>query len=167
MSEEGLEVPETAPQYGEVQQKIVALELLVGGVLLVIVGWYTYEAFMLPAPYNPVDVGAGGFPLLLAGATLITLALYFIECIARHIKRDTPHMVRTQRPVSVLFGAVLFVLQALLFEHIGLLACVAIFTALTMFVAGERRVVHLIGVPIATSLSVYVVFVFLLGVYFP
>jgi hypothetical protein len=144
------------------------LELVVGLLLFAGTIFYLIQAYDLPKPFNPIDIGAGGFPTLLAVITLaflglmIALAVYHLLLGGKAFGTVTVH-----RPLSVVSAAVLLVGQALFFEKAGVYACVGLFSLLIMFVCGERRFAHLLGVPVALISFIYFVFSFTLKVNLP
>ncbi|HMP55561.1 MAG TPA: tripartite tricarboxylate transporter TctB family protein, partial [Novosphingobium sp.] len=71
------------------------------------------------------------------------------------------------RPVFVVATAALLVAQAALFPLVGAILCVAGFSLAILLACGERRLAHLIGVPLALTGFIYVVFVMALGVNLP
>ncbi len=141
---------------------------LVGCAALLWVFWQYYaQATALPAPLNKIDIGAGGFPSLLAVATLIAIVAVAIAAIVRLLDPVPVAWVAVRRPLFVLVTVGLLVLQSIYFEELGTLPCVLIFAFLTMLACGERRPLHLIGVPVALAAFIYVVFNLALDVNLP
>ncbi len=141
---------------------------LVGCAALFVVFWqYFSQASALPAPLNKIDIGAGGFPTLLALATLIAISAVAVSAIVRLLDPVPVSWVSVRRPVFVLVTIGLLVLQSIYFEMLGALPSVLIFAVLTMLACGERRPMHLIGVPVALGAFVYVVFNLALAVNLP
>jgi hypothetical protein len=56
--------------------------------------------------------------------------------------------------------------QAVFFPIINPFLCVGIFAVLIMLAAGERRPMHLLGVPAALTLGIWVIFDLILNVHF-
>lgn len=144
-----------------------ALTIAVGIGLLCIVARYTYEAYALPKPLNPVDVGAGGFPKLIAVTTLAALGMLLAANMFIPAAKAEDDQVVVRRPWFVLLASIALVGQAVAFEVLGPVICVGLFALLIMAAAGERRLLHLAGVPAALSLGIYVIFALVLGVHFP
>mgnify|MGYP000395045815 CR=1 FL=1 len=141
---------------------------LIGCAALFVVFWQYYsQAAALPAPLNKIDIGAGGFPTLLALATLIAIVAVSISAIVRLLDPVPVTWVSVRRPVFVLATVGLLVLQSIYFERLGTLPSVLTFAALTMLACGERRPLHLIGVPVALGAFIYVVFNLALAVNLP
>lgn len=145
----------------------LAVTISVGLGLLGVVAGYTYEAFALPKPLNPVDIGAGGFPKLIAAATLVALGVLLASSILSVVTKPGSDWVVVRRPLFVLLAGIAMVGQAVLFEAFGAFVCVGLFALLTMAAAGERRPLHLLGTPAALALGIYVTFALVLGVHFP
>ncbi|MCB1356873.1 MAG: tripartite tricarboxylate transporter TctB family protein [Maritimibacter sp.] len=141
---------------------------LVGCAALLVVFWRYYaQASALPAPLNQIDIGAGGFPTLLALATLIAIVAVAIAAVVRMLDPVPVTWVSIRRPLFVLATVGLLVLQSIYFEAWGALPSVLIFSLLTMLACGERRPLHLIGVPLALAAFIYVVFNLTLDVNLP
>lgn len=103
----------------------------------------------------------------MALATLVAIVAMAISAIYRLLDRVPVSWVSVRRPVSVALTIGLLILQSVYFEQLGALPCVLLFGLLTMLACGERRVLHLIGVPIALAAFIYVVFVLALHVNLP
>ncbi len=145
-----------------------ALELIIGLALLATISFYLFEAYSLPKPYNAMDIGAGGFPMLLGIATLIGIILMLVISIYHLVIGGKIFgIVVAKRPFFVVAAIGIVIAQALLFELMGVVACVGIGAFLTMLACGERRPFHLVCVPVALVLFIYVVFVVALKVHFP
>ena len=144
-----------------------AMELVGCGVLLAAFGKYYLQAHALPAPFNQMDPGPGGFPLLLAVAGLVGVVVVALAAVVRALDPVPVDWVAVHRPLSVAFAAVLMVVQSIWFEQLGTIASVLLFGFGTMLACGERRIVHLIGVPVALAAFIYGVFVFALQVHLP
>lgn len=142
------------------------VELITCLVLLAIVSGYLVEAFALPAPYNAKSVGAGEFPVIIGIATLIPLISLIVISLANIIRNAPSKTVIINRPLGVLLAITVLIAQVLLLDKVGLIIGIALFSALLMLAAGERRPAFYIGVPVALALGMYVVFVVVLGVYF-
>lgn len=142
------------------------IELVTSIVLLAIISGYLVEAFAMPSPYNEKSVGAGAFPIIIGVATLIPLVSLLITSLVKILRNIPSEDVSISRPLGVLLAMVILILQALLLDTVGLIISIALFSALLMLAAGERRPVFIISIPIAFALGMYVVFVGVLGVYF-
>lgn len=141
---------------------------LVGCAALLLVFWQYYsQAAALPEPLNKIDIGAGGFPTLLALATLIGIVAVAVAAVVRMLDPVPVNWVSIRRPLFVLATVGLLVLQSIYFETLGTLPCVLIFALLTMLACGERRPAHLIGVPLALAAFIFVVFNLALDVNLP
>lgn len=161
-----------SPSYSDASDKTIRLSLvwveLVTSILLaaIVVG-YLIEAYALPSPYNAKSVGAGEFPIIIGYSTLIPLILLIIKSVANIVRKVPPKEVAISRPLSVLLAMVVLIVQTLLLDKVGLIIGIAVFSALLMLTAGERRPAFFIGVPLALALGIHAVFVLVLGVYFP
>lgn len=141
---------------------------LVGCAALLWVFWqYFSQASAIPAPLNEIDIGAGGFPKLLALATLIAIGAVAVAAIVRLIDPVPVAWVSIRRPLFVLATVGLLVLQSIYFERLGTLPSVLIFAFLTMLACGERRPLHLLGVPVALGAFIFIVFKLALAVNLP
>ncbi|WP_160382284.1 tripartite tricarboxylate transporter TctB family protein [Pseudooceanicola pacificus] len=141
---------------------------LIGCAALLAVFWQYYaQARALPAPLNQIDIGAGGFPTLLAVATLIAIVAVAVSAVVRVLDPVPVTWVSVRRPLYVLATVGLLVLQSIYFEQLGTLPSVLMFAFLTMLACGERRPLHLIGVPFALGAFIYVVFNLALAVNLP
>ncbi|NIZ13067.1 tripartite tricarboxylate transporter TctB family protein [Phaeobacter sp. HF9A] len=141
---------------------------LVGCAALLVVFWrYFAQAAALPAPLNKIDIGAGGFPTLLALAALLATAAVAVSAIVRIVDPVPVTWVSIRRPLYVLGTVGLLILQSLYFERLGTLPSVLIFAFLTMLACGERRPLHVIGVPLVLAGFIYVVFNLALDVNLP
>ncbi|MCR4265163.1 tripartite tricarboxylate transporter TctB family protein [Nitratireductor sp. ZSWI3] len=128
---------------------------------------YFQAARMLPQPLNQIDIGAGGFPLLLAASTLIAIAAVAVAALIRAFGTMPESWVSVRRPVWVAIAAVLLVAQSIYFEKIGALPSVVIFSLATMLACGERRISQLIGVPLALVAFIWAAFILALSVNLP
>lgn len=129
--------------------------------------WYLGQASALPKPLNATDIGAGGFPYLLAIASIAAIIVVVIGAIVRALDAVPVEWVSVRRPFAVLITAGLFVAEAFWFEQLGTVACLLIFALATMLAAGERRLLHLVGTPLLLTGFVYGVFVLALSVHLP
>lgn len=143
------------------------LEATVGLVLLATLIWYGLDARNLPEPFNATDIGAGGFPLLIAGGTIIATVLMIGFGIVGLFDKAERDVTQWHRPFYVLFTSLIFIAQAAWFETLGVYVCVGLFSAAVMLAAGERRPLHVLGVPLALVVFIYVVFALALNVVFP
>lgn len=142
------------------------VELVTSFILLAIISGYLVEAFALPSPYNENSVGAGEFPIIIGIATLIPLLLLMVVSLTNILRNVTPIIVTVSRPIGVLLAMAILIIQTLLLEKVGLIIGIALFSALLMLAAGERRPAFFIGVPMALALGMHALFVVVLGVYF-
>ena len=141
---------------------------LIGSAILFAVFWvYLRQALALPAPLNAIDIGAGGFPRLLAIVTLFAIAAMAASAIYRIVDRVPPSYASIRRPLQVALTAGLMILQSIYFERLGTLASVLLFSLATMLACGERRILHLLAVPVALGAFIYGVFVLALQVNLP
>lgn len=141
---------------------------LVGCAVLFVIFWnYLRQSFALPAPLNEMDIGAGGFPRLLAWATLIAIAAMALSALYRLLDRVPLSWVSIRRPVAVAVTTAILIAESVYFEQLGALPSVLLFGVATMAACGERRLTHLIGVPIALGAFIYLVFVLALQVNLP
>lgn len=150
-----------------VRGALPVLDLLGCAALLAVFWQYYTQASALPPPFNAVDIGAGGFPILLAVATLIGIAAVAIAAVIRLLDPVPVAWVSIRRPLFVLATIGLLILQSIYFETLGTLPSVLIFSILTMLACGERRPLHLIGVPLALGAFIFVVFNLALDVNLP
>lgn len=142
-------------------------ELIGSGALLWAFWTYLTQARGLKQPLNPADVGAGGFPVLLASIGLLSLVLLIIMIAVKRIRSPQSATLIIPRPFFVLATMVLMVGQALLFDRFGALATVFGFSVAILWACGERRPLHVLGVPVLLTAFIYVVFVLALGVSLP
>jgi transketolase C-terminal domain/subunit len=84
----------------------------------------------------------------------------------RYKRQQQTVMITIGRPVYVFAASMVLIGQAVLFETIGAFVCVAVFSLITMLVAGERRLIHIIGVSLGVTAGIYLVFAVALDVYF-
>lgn len=143
------------------------LEVAAGLMLLAILIWYILDAQKLPKPFNETDIGAGGFPLLIAVGTIAATLLMIGLGVAGIFGRMEKEVTRWRRPFYVLVTGFIFIAQAAWFETLGVYVCVAVFSAAVMLAAGERRLRYVLGVPLALVAFIYVVFATALNVVFP
>lgn len=142
-------------------------ELVGSGVLLWVFWDYLQQARALRRSMNPADIGAGGFPALLAMIAIAALVLLIAIVLVRHFFAPRHASLVIPRAVFVGVGMALLIVQAVLFDMIGTVVCVAGFSLAILLVCGERRPAHLIGVPVALTAFIYVVFAVALGVALP
>lgn len=143
------------------------IDLVGCAVLLVVFGKYLGSALALPAPLNETDIGAGGFPRLLAIGTLLAIVAVAVSAVIRIMDSVPMSWVSIKRPVFVVIAALLLVVESIWFEALGTLISVIFFAFATMLACGERRPLHLIGVPLALAGFIYGVFVMALQVNLP
>lgn len=142
-------------------------DLLVGGSLLWVFWDYLQQARALRRPLNAADIGAGGFPSLLATMAIAALLLLLGLIIMRRVVAGNQTSLIIKRPVFVVLAMGLMVGQSILFDRVGALPCAAGFSLVVLLACGERRSAHLIGVPAALTAFIYVVFNLALGVKLP
>ncbi len=142
-------------------------ELVGSGALLLVFWDYRQQANALRRPLNPADIGAGGFPSLLATAAIAALLLLVGLIVFRRVTARQESSLIVPRPVYVAVTMALLVGQAILFEWIGAIVCVAVFSLAILLACGERRPLHLVGVPLGLTAFIYVVFTVVLGVSLP
>lgn len=164
---EPLESPGTRFDTEIIRQPLRLLEIIGCVIVIGVFGFYLRAALSLPMPFNNMDIGAGGFPKLIAITTLIAAVLVALTAIVKSLLRLPYTLVALKRPVMVLLAAVALVAQALLFTRIGALATTGLFALLTMLICGERRPLHLIASPVLLVGFIYLVFVLAFGVRLP
>ncbi len=143
------------------------LEIGIGAVLAVVGFIYFNDALALPPPFNENAVGAGRFPIIVAAATLVSVALMVGGAVKAALLRDFGAPVAFPRPLFVCGAVLLLVLECLLFEKAGALACTFTASLVLMVLGGERRPLQFIGVPALVTLGIHVLFTVALGVRFP
>lgn len=164
-AETGLEGPEaTVPR---IELPMFWVELVSCIVLLTVSGLYIADALQLPKPMNASDVGAGRFPLIAGSGVAIATALLLVRTIIVRVRGEVEEPVTVGRPLWVVVGVVLLVLQAELFEIAGALPVVLVSCLLIMLACGERRPVHLIASPILLVAMIYGLFTLALGIQLP
>lgn len=142
-------------------------ELAGGAALLWVFLSYLSQARSLKQPLNPSDVGAGGFPMLVSAIGLVSLVLLLGIIAARRIRKTHPGTLVVPRPVFVMATMILMLAEAALFDRVGALATVLVFSVAIIWACGERRPLHVIGVPVLLTAFIYVVFVLALNVSLP
>jgi polyferredoxin len=142
-------------------------ELIGSGVLLWAFWVYLAQARALKAPLNPADMGAGGFPILLGTIGFSALVLLIVLLVIRRTRSPRSHELTIPRPLFVLATMALMAGQAVLFDLVGALVSVFVFSVATIWLCGERRPLHVLGVPVLLAAFIYVVFVLALGVSLP
>ncbi|RGP38021.1 tripartite tricarboxylate transporter TctB family protein [Pseudotabrizicola alkalilacus] len=142
-------------------------DLAGSGILLWVFWIYLQHANALRRPLNAADIGAGGFPGLLALIAIAALLLLLGIIIFRHVVTRRRASLVIQRPLFVVMTMALLVGQAILFDRIGAIVCVGGFSLAILLACGERRPMHLVGVPVALTAFIYAVFVLALGVKLP
>ncbi len=164
---------DTAPEKGwRLSPQLIRASLpaadLAGCAILFWVFWsYFTQARDLPRPLNQIDIGAGGFPVLLAEAALLVIPLVAVAAVIRVADAVPVEWVTIKRPLYVVVTAMILIAQSIWFEQLGAMPSVVLFAAATMLACGERRIVHLIGVPIALAAFIYGVFIMALSVNLP
>jgi hypothetical protein len=164
---------DTTPEKGwRLSPQIIRASLpaveLAGCAILFWTFWLYYsQARGLPQPLNQIDIGAGGFPVLLAIAALLTIPLVAAAAVYRIFDAVPVEWVTVRRPVYVIVTAIILIAQSIWFEQLGAMFSVVLFAAATMLACGERRVPHLIAVPLALAAFIYSVFIMALSVNLP
>jgi hypothetical protein len=151
----------------ELRAPLAALDIVGSVALLAIFGAYYLQARALPKPLNEIDIGAGGFPTLLAIGALIAIVGVGVAAVLRAFDPVPVSWVSVRRPAFVILAVIIMAAGAIWFEKLGTLPSVVLICLGTMLACGERRIVHLIGVPIALAAFIYVVFVLALSVNLP
>lgn len=129
--------------------------------------WYYLTADGIAVPLNKIDPGPAAFPLILAWATGLTLISIIALAAYRVFAGASGRSVAIKRPLSVLATVCLFVAGAYGFEKLGAPISVLALSIIAMLACGERRLRHLIGVPVAITSFIYGVFVLGLSVNLP
>jgi hypothetical protein len=150
-----------------VRGALPAIELAGCAILLAVFWVYYRQAEALPQPLNQIDIGAGGFPVLLAIGTILAIVAVGLSALVLAFDAVPANWMSIRRPVSVVIGVILLIAQSIWFEELGVMPSVIVFAAATMLACGERRIIHLIGVPLALAAFVYSVFVLTLSVNLP
>jgi hypothetical protein len=164
---------DTAPERGwRLSPQIIRASLPVvelAGCAILFWGFWSYftQARDLPRPLNQIDIGAGGFPVLLAVAALLVIPLVAIAAVIRMTDAVPVEWVAVKRPLYVIVTVMVLIAQSIWFEQLGAMPSVVLFSAATMLACGERRIVHLIGVPLALAAFIYGVFIMALSVNLP
>jgi hypothetical protein len=143
------------------------IDLIACAILLAVFWSYYQAAVALPEPMNKIDIGAGGFPSLLAIATLLAVLATAISAVMRLLDKAPVEWVSIRRPLWVALSVVFLIVQSIYLEAFGALPSVLALSVAIMAACGERRILHLIGVPIALGAFIYVVFVLALQVNLP
>ena len=142
------------------------LDVLAGVVLLGAFGLYGWHAMQLPGPMNPNGIGVGEFPVIIAVASIVAVALMLGVGVIKCVRRSAHPVVTTCRPLSVVLAVLVLLGIGTYLDRLGPLVGVALLSALTMLAAGERRPMQIIAVSLGLSLGLYAVFVLALGVSF-
>ncbi|MFN3273194.1 MAG: tripartite tricarboxylate transporter TctB family protein [Paracoccus sp. (in: a-proteobacteria)] len=159
--------PEDHDDFGKKTLPLFRIEIVVGVILLVIVGIYLRDASALPASMNPSDVGAGRFPMIAGGATAIALVVMLAQAVLIWLKRREQRLAVIGRPLWVLAGMGLLVLQAAVFELLGAIPVIFGSAVLIMLACGERRPAHLVLTPVVLTVAIYSIFTYALGIRLP
>lgn len=152
---------------GLVKVSMPLLELLGGIVIAAVSGFYLYEAWLLPEPFNAKAVGAGEFPLIIAVGTLICALALTILGLVKLISGNTPEYASFPRLGNVVLVIVALIAVVSFMEVLGAFGSMAILSLMVMLAGGERRIGYLVSIPAVLGTAIYVVFVLALGVYFP
>lgn len=167
MAEEKSDLTGWLVSRSELRGSLPVVDLVGCTILLGVFVWYFLQAADLPAPLNKIDIGAGGFPYLLAVATIAAIIAVAIAAIVRMLDPVPVRWVAVRRPLSIAAGAAFMILEGIWFEKIGAVASILIFALATMLACGERRLLHLVGVPVLLAGFIYGVFVLALSVNLP
>lgn len=152
---------------GLIRGALPVLEL-VGCFLLLAIFWgYYQQSNALPPPYNPIDIGAGGFPRLLAIMTLISIACVIVAAVIRLFSAASIEWISVTRPLWVGATMALLIAQSIWFESLGALPSVFFFSVVTMFACGEHRPMQLLAIPTLLVGFIYSVFILALAVNLP
>jgi hypothetical protein len=143
------------------------IDLVACAILLAIFWSYHEAAIALPEPMNKIDIGAGGFPAILAVATMLAIIATAISAVMRMLDKAPVEWVSIRRPLWVALTAIFMIVQSLYLETAGAMPSILALAVGVMFACGERRITHLIGVPIALGAFIYIVFVLALQVNLP
>lgn len=160
-------VHEETPDTDLIRVSMPVLETAAGAVLLSTLSWYLLEAGKLPKPFNATDIGAGGFPTLIAVGTIFATLLMIGFGVAGILSKEEAAVIRWRRPFYVFVTGLLLIGQAVLFEMLGVYLGVGLFSAAIMLAAGERRPLHVLAVPLALVAFIHVTFAIALNVAFP
>lgn len=142
------------------------LDVIAGVLLLGVFGLYGWHALQLPGPMNPNGIGVGEFPVIISVASLVAVVLMLCLGVIKCLRRSAQQMVTTCRPLSVVLAVLVLVGIGSYLDKLGPVLGVAVLSALTMLVVGERRPMQIISVSMGLSLGLYAVFVLALGVSF-
>ena len=80
------------------------LDVLAGVVLLGVFGLYGWHAMQLPGPMNPNGIGVGEFPVIIAVASIVAVALMLGVGVIKCVRRSAHPVVTTCRPLSVVLA---------------------------------------------------------------
>jgi len=152
---------------GLVKISMPLLELLGGALIAMVSGFYLYEAWQLPEPFNAKAVGAGEFPLIIGVVTLICALALTILGLLKLISKNTPEYASFPRLGYVVLAIVALIAVVSFMEVLGAFVSMAILSFMVMLAGGERRIGYLVSIPVVLGATIYVVFVLALGVYFP
>ncbi|HLU04825.1 MAG TPA: tripartite tricarboxylate transporter TctB family protein [Advenella sp.] len=130
-------------------------------VCFVAFSWIAWLSREFPPALNPVDVGPGKVPMLVAGLGIICSVVLFFQ--AARIASN----IEIQRPAAVASGMLVMMGYVLLIPIAGFYAVSLFAVPLLMLVGGERRPVRLILCSAGFVLFIYLCFQLLLGVEFP
>lgn len=159
--------PEDHDDFGKKTLPLFRVEIVVGLILLAVVGIYLRDARALPASMNPSDVGAGRFPMIAGGATALALIVMLAQAVRLWLRRTEDRLAVVGRPLWVLAGMGLLVLQAAVFEVLGAIPVVFGSALLLMLACGERRPLHLVLTPVVLTAAIYSIFTSALGIRLP
>lgn len=142
------------------------LDVLAGVALLGVFGLYGWHAMQLPEPMNPNEIGVGEFPVIIAVTGFVAAALMLCFGVVKCVRRSAQQQVAISRPLSAGLAILVLVGGGICLDRLGPVLGVALLSALTMLVVGERRPMQIIAVSLGLSLGLYAVFVLALGVSF-
>jgi len=152
---------------GILRGSLPVLDLVGCALLVAIFVDFLVLARALPAPMNKIDIGAGGFPELVAIGTLLAVSAVAVSAVVRLIDAVPVAWVSIRRPIWVVGTAALLIAQSICFETLGTMPSVMFFAVATMFACGERRLLHLVSVPLILAAFIYTAFVLALSVNLP
>ncbi|WP_161495300.1 tripartite tricarboxylate transporter TctB family protein [Advenella sp. S44] len=124
-------------------------------------GWIAWLSHGFPPPLNPVDVGPGKVPTLIAYLGMICSVVLFVQA-----GRITTR-IELRRPAAVASGMLVIAGYVLLIPFVGFYITSVFAVPALMLVGGERRPLRLLLSSTGFVLFIYLCFQLLLGVEFP
>ncbi|MGO2240351.1 MAG: tripartite tricarboxylate transporter TctB family protein [Halomonas sp.] len=141
------------------------LELAVYFVLLAVTALYANDAFNLPG-YGSSGIGASGFPLLVTMLIGVSLVILIIVGFLSKESQGGDPLVEINRPMKVLLSVIVMIAVVLALKGLGLIVGFTLLSFCLMKLGGEDRYSLLLTLPPLLALSIYAIFVLVLGVYF-